>query len=715
MFGLAIVAVFWIGLAFLLSVERDKTIGDAIQLGNNLARLFEENTVRLFKGVDRSLLLLRLAYEENPERFDLRHWVQQTTLVGDQTMQLSMIGPDGFVKIITSSYAGPPIYVGDREHFQFLSKTKSDELYISKPTASRASGQMSIFAARKLRQPDGSFGGLIVASVDPEFIEKFYHSINLGTQDGIILRGLDGVIRASYGFSASNLDKNSMPKVLSEALARASAGYFWDGGAHDGINRLISYRTVDGYPLLVKLARAEHEIFADHERRKTTYLAVAAVLTLLVLIFVVASFRRQLSLEQTNFRFNTALENMTHGLCMFDGNKRLVICNKRYADLYRLPPELLKIGTTHEAIITHRVKNGILAGEKNTGAVDKKLNSLGQLSSNEVSIRVDELADGRMIRIIRQPMKEGGWVATHQDVSERLKLEKQRDDMLMQENRRALTDAAIASFRMQIEEVLGVVSNNAHTMKSTAAALLGSSDQTTHHAEGALRESNEASANVAKVAGSAEELSNSIAEINQQLDQTKSIVANAVDKAKATNDRYAGLAQAAQKIGDVIKLIRNIAGQTNLLALNATIEAARAGEAGRGFAVVASEVKSLAVQTAQATEDIARHILAVQESTGSAVEAVHGIEASMHEISLRTSSAAASILQQNAATSEITGHAVNAARGTSMVVSVLGHVSEAAINTHTAAQTMLTASNLVDSSVGNLRTEIEDFLRKVAV
>ena len=186
-------------------------------------------------------------------------------------------------------------------------------------------------------------------------------------------------------------------------------------------------------------------------------------------------------------------------------------------------------------------------------------------------------------------------------------------------------------------------------------------------------------------------------------------------KAKASSGEYAGLAQAASQIGDVVKLIRNIAGQTNLLALNATIETARAGDAGRGFAVVAAEVKSLAVETAKATEEIARHILAVQKLTGGAVAAVQDIEQGMHEIDTRASSAAASILEQNAATSEISRSASNAARGTNTVVAALGKVAEAATGTRIAAETVLNASNAVDSSVGNLRAEIEGFLNKVAV
>jgi methyl-accepting chemotaxis protein len=150
------------------------------------------------------------------------------------------------------------------------------------------------------------------------------------------------------------------------------------------------------------------------------------------------------------------------------------------------------------------------------------------------------------------------------------------------------------------------------------------------------------------------------------------VVRSAVSKAKATSDKFAGLVHATQTIGDVVKLIQQIAGQTNLLALNATIEAARAGEGGRGFAVVASEVKTLAVQTANATHEIAGQILAVQTSTTEAVDTIHGIEDCMGEINTYASAIAASVEQQSKATSEISYNVANASQETNSVVAVFG-------------------------------------------
>jgi len=151
------------------------------------------------------------------------------------------------------------------------------------------------------------------------------------------------------------------------------------------------------------------------------------------------------------------------------------------------------------------------------------------------------------------------------------------------------------------------------------------------------------------------------------------------------------------------------------LALNATIEAARAGEAGRGFAVVAAEVKSLAVQTAKATEDIASHILAVQQSTGGAVEAIRKIAGRMHEINQYTTAVAAAVEQQSSATGEISHNVASAAQGSGHVVDVLSEVVGAASETRVSADVVRDASQTVESAVANLRLEVEDFLAKVAV
>ena len=438
----------------------------------------------------------------------------------------------------------------------------------------------------------------------------------------------------------------------------------------------------------------------------SAFFAVIASAALVALVALVTAR----SLKDRNRRMHAALDNMAEGLCMFDANERLVICNRRYKELYNLPDDVAKPGHTLKSLLDYRIANGSFKREPNQYRQEI---ATAMREGRTIQAEVTSEA-GRVISIINRPLPGGGWVATHDDISERRKAEHERAVMQEQQQRRSLIEQAITAFRRRIEEHLHSVADGALAMRSTAAALFASSGQTSQSAESAVTASNEASTNVETAAVAANELTSSITEIGRQLSSTADIVRKAVVEAKSTNEQIAVLAQAAQKIGDVIKLIRAIAGQTNLLALNATIEAARAGEAGKGFAVVASEVKSLAVQTAKATEDIARLISTVQESTGSAVSAIGRITSRMQEIDSCATTVSAAVEEQNAATAEISQNVASAADGAKLVVAVLAEVAGAATETRQSAESVLTAAQAVETAAEELRGEVAGFLARVA-
>jgi methyl-accepting chemotaxis protein len=257
----------------------------------------------------------------------------------------------------------------------------------------------------------------------------------------------------------------------------------------------------------------------------------------------------------------------------------------------------------------------------------------------------------------------------------------------------------VSASAVQLESAAGTLSRTAETTQNLSSRVAGASE--------------EASSNMQSVATATEELSASVDEIGRRVRESNKIAEAAVLQAQQTDGRIGKLSRAAQEIGDVVKLITAIAEQTNLLALNATIEAARAGDAGRGFAVVAAEVKSLASQTAKATDEISSHITGMQGATQESVSAIKEIGGTIGQISAIASSIAGAVEQQSSATQEIARSVQNVAQGTHEAAANIMQVNRGATETGSASEEVLNSAKTLSSESTRLRQELDNFMANI--
>ena len=308
----------------------------------------------------------------------------------------------------------------------------------------------------------------------------------------------------------------------------------------------------------------------------------------------------------------------------------------------------------------------------------------------------------------------GALEAFKSQAQEKLAIEAQERERNAETAARQRTiESHVGAFEGLVRETLQHLGGASDQMRTTSTELSSVSRQTNGRVETAQKASSDASMSVEAVAAAAEELSASIGDISKQATHAAGIASRAVNQARQTDGTVQGLAQSANRIGEVVGLINSIAAQTNLLALNATIEAARAGEAGKGFAVVASEVKTLASQTAKATDEISEQVAGIQKVAGEAIDAIKGIGSSIAEVNDVATAIAAAVQQQGAATQEITRSTQYASQGTRNVSENITGVKSDADLAAAAADNVKRASETLEKESQQLGSQVNDFLGRI--
>ena len=354
----------------------------------------------------------------------------------------------------TAAWPTPKINVADRDYFKTAQSRLDGKLSTSVPIKNRIDGNQTIVFARRLETPEGAFAGIIFASVNSNYFEAIYGStksvhnmiFQLVREDGTILfRHPDPV-----GFAGKKLSHEA---TWQDSVARGTKSYRILAKA-DNNYRYVSSRAVPEYPLFVNISVTENMALAGWLRR-SAMIGLGSAALMLCSIYLLFAITRQVrylsrsesSLLQTSQQLDAALNNMVHGISMFDSRKRLVVVNKQYAAMYNLDPDQLKPGTPARDILEARVASGASPASRSYAADRVKDMSVG----NDYSI-IDHLRDGRVIAINHQRMDNGGWVAVHQDITAQKRVEAELAHMARYDALTGLANRAL--FLEKVDEAL---------------------------------------------------------------------------------------------------------------------------------------------------------------------------------------------------------------------------------------------------------------------
>ena len=397
----------------------------------SFAKVLAEHTVLTFEDVDRALLRA-----ETIRKTTLSGKIADPGLANAALRQLQKSSPllvavgwtDASGEVIAHSYDHPlpRSNISGMSHFIAQRDAAGDKLFISPPYKSAAGDKWFTAASRRLNNPDGSFAGIVAAPLDQSYFTKIYRSIDLGRGGSILLLHREGGILAREPERKDAVGKSFADgPLLTKYLLTSEQGAYELTSPVDGAERIAGYKAVPGLPLVLIVTYARAEVLALWYQHLYKFGLLVSAIVVIILFGTIALVRqtnrlaaKKDAVANINARFEAALSNMPHGLSMFDRRKRLVTWNARYTEMYQLPPALLRVGTHVNAIMEDLILRGVLKGESGHAAIAARTAAMDLVPIDSHGSRIEEFSDGRLIRISRQPMKDGGWVATHEDITE---------------------------------------------------------------------------------------------------------------------------------------------------------------------------------------------------------------------------------------------------------------------------------------------------------
>lgn len=413
-----VLPLVWIGYFAITSSERADAVQQARSHGDSVAELFEENTERIFERVDQSLLVVRALYAQDPLTFSLKFWSDKARIATGDVVQFSLIGLDGYMLDTTTGYSGAPLYLADREHFISVMAQADDRLYVAKPVLGRASNKWTIQLARKMFDLARNPAGVIVGSISVDVVGRFYDTAKLGAGGTLVLRNANHVVLAARGIDQSTVLGQRAPNRVESELRDGFHAQYWNENRPNRRDRLITARRSRLFPLIFTVGISEQEIYSRSDFRRKVYLGGALLLTFVILTATMFYWRRQLALgraqrELRDFasKFEDALRNLPQGLSMFDGRDRLIAFNRQWLELYGLVPEEIRIGMDFREVFA-----------KQTAVLDVEaylIDLKNRLVQSEHISNTVQFPDGRVVYVSYGRREGGGWVATHEDISER--------------------------------------------------------------------------------------------------------------------------------------------------------------------------------------------------------------------------------------------------------------------------------------------------------